>query len=106
MSSPRVECARRMKERADSERIPQHYLNASSGRYRLGRLAEGAGFEEADGDAVVGAVDEVESLDAQEEALPLVEVNPFINRHVQLKNVARAERVAPDPPVLPDGREQ
>jgi hypothetical protein len=48
-------------------------LDAAAGRERGGRAAEADGFELADGDAEVRAVEEVEDLGSEDEALRLAE---------------------------------
>src|SRR5205085_11692160 len=67
---------------------------------------EAGRFEEADGDAVVGAVEEVEGVYAEAEVALRAEGEMFEQGEVEIDEAAGAEGVAPYPAVLPDGREQ
>src|SRR5205085_4266764 len=89
-----------------SERQLQRELDATRGRDSVGRCAEAGRFKQTDGDAVVGAVDEVEDLHAEVQARLLARFEGSAERRVQIEHVAGAETVAPDLTVLSDGREQ
>ena len=81
-------------------------LYAAARREGRGRLAEAGRFEEADGDAEVRAVDEVEDLRAEDDTARLAEAEGFDGGEVEVEVAPGAEGVAPDLTVLPEGRAQ
>src|SRR5687768_13271202 len=78
------------------ERILQCELYASPGRDRLRGASEGGRFEHPHRDAEVSAVDKVEGIDAEVDALAAVQPERLDQSHVEIKEVAGAERVATD----------
>src|SRR2546421_8249803 len=89
-----------------SEGVLQSELHAAAGRHGVGGLPEAGRFEEADGDAVVGAIGNVKDVGPQSQVLPVGEGEPLAEREIKLKHTAGAGGVAPRLAVLADGREQ